>query len=375
MFFKKKKWPVWMLAVVILMAMGLTACAPGATPPTESGDPPQTTDTEPAPSQTDRVFVDSTGRQVTLPVDLVRMAPSGTLANLVLFTASPDRMNGVSLAFTDSQKKLIDPVYFDLPVMGKFYGKGPDFNLETVLAAGTQVIVDIGENKDSTKSDLDDLMNQIKIPTIFIEALFDTMPQTYRDIGRLIGDSSRTDLLALYCEESLALSERARAEIGEEDRIRVYWALGERGLNTNAVGSFHSELLDRIPVINVADVEPAGQGGGSEVSMEQIIRWNPDLILIDGARLAEVMKEDPAWMSLPAMKEGRIIIVPSQPYGFLADPPSVNRYAGLRWLGATLYPQIYGEDARAEVRGFFDLFYGIQVDDATLDAILDGSFK
>ncbi|HPX93594.1 MAG TPA: ABC transporter substrate-binding protein [Bacillota bacterium] len=367
----KKRWLPLILAVMILALLLPAACAP-ATPPEET-DPPQTA---PFPTQEEKrnVFLDSAGREIELPTELTRIAPSGTLANIVLYTACPDLLCGISLPFTESQQKLIDPKYSSLPVMGKFYGKGPDFNLETVLAAETQVIVDIGETKGTTRDDLDQLMDQIKIPTVFIEAMFTGMPQAYRDIGRLIGDTSRTDPLALYCEETLALSDKAKAEIPEEKRVSVYWALGELGLSTNAVGSFHSEVLDFVPVINVADVEASNKGGGSEVSMEQVIGWNPDYVLIDGVKLQEEMLADPAWMSLPAMKEGRMIVVPSQPYGFLADPPSVNRYLGLRWLGSIFYPQVYSNSLHEEVRDFLELFYGISADDSQIEAILAGRF-
>ena len=259
--------------------------------------------------------------------------------------------------------------------MGKFYGKGPDFNLETVLLAQTEVIVDFGEAKDSTKDDMDGVMNQINVPTVFIEATFEGMPETYRQIGLLIGDTSRTDELAKHCEETLALSEAAKTAIPEDEQVRVYWAMGDFGLNTNAVGSFHSEALDYVPVINVAEVEAANKGSGSEVSMEQIIQWNPDYILIDTLKLAQEMKKDPAWSALPAMNARNIIIVPEQPYGFLANPPSVNRYLGVRWLGATFYPEIYTRSVKDEVLDFLKLFYDAEPSDVEFDAIKEGTFK
>ncbi|MDD3540329.1 MAG: ABC transporter substrate-binding protein [Eubacteriales bacterium] len=366
------------LVLVLVLAFVLTSCAPNTPAETTPGETTGETKGEtPAPTEGETeddtfVFVDSLGREVTLPKELTKIAPSGTLANILLFTAIPDHLSGIAQNFTDTQMKLIDPKYNELPVLGKFYGKGPDYNLETVLAAGTQVIVDLGEAKDSTATDMDELTAQINIPTVFIEALFDDMPQTYRDLGVLIGDSSKTEQLALYCEESLALSEKAKLS---DNRVSVYWAMGDLGLNTNARGSFHSELLDYVPLINAADIEADNRGGGSEVSMEQIIQWDPDYILIDTLQLKEEMLKDPAWNALPAIKEGRYLVVPQVPYGFLADPPSVNRYIGLRWLGATFYPEIYTGDIKDEVKTFFELFYGIKTDDATIDEILAGTYK
>ena len=109
--------------------------------------------------------------------------------------------------------------------------------------------------------------------------------------------------------------------------------------------------------------------------MEQILQWNPDYLLVDGIALAEEIKKDPAWGALDAVKNGKVIASPSVPYGFLSTPPSVNRYLGVRWLGATFYPEIYEDSPETQVKDFFKLFYNIEVDDAQLEEILAGTFK
>ncbi len=381
---KRMKWISLIVTLILALSMTVTGCGGPTTPPVDpsgSVPPPASDATDSAPSETSsaepetRSFTDSVGREVTIPSKLSKIAPSGPLAQIVLYTAAPDLLCGKASQFSETQLKLIDKKYGDLPVFGQFYGKGGDFNLEAVLAAGTEVIIDIGEAKKTIKEDMDGMQEQINTPAIFIEATFAGMPKTYRDLGELLGDNTRTEVLAKYCEETLALCEKAKKEISEDKRVKIYWALGDLGLNTNAIGSFHSELLDYIPVINVADVEAASKGGGSEVSMEQIIQWNPDYILVDGAALAEEIKKDPAWSALGAVKNDKLIIVPSVPYGFMSTPPSINRYLGVRWLGATFYPEIYEDSPEQQVKDFFKLFYNIEIDDAQLGEILAGTFE
>ena len=84
--------------------------------------------------------------------DRSRIAPSGPLAQIVLYTAVPDLLCGKAREFSDAQLKLIDKKFGDLPVFGQFYGKSSDFNLEAVLAAETEVIIDIGEKKETIKA-------------------------------------------------------------------------------------------------------------------------------------------------------------------------------------------------------------------------------
>lgn len=378
---RNRRWLALVLALMMTFSLLLTACQPKE--PTKTDPITTTTGTgEKEPSgQTDpkepeeRIFVDSVGREVKLPANLERIAPSGSLAQIVLYTACPDRLCGLSRKLSEREKQLFDPKYAELPGFGQFYGSKSNFNLEAVLAANTQAIIDIGEAKKTMKEDMDNMQSQINVPTVFIEATIEKMPQAYRDLGKLLNETERTEQLAKFCEETLALCSKAKKEVSEDKRVKVYWAMGEIGLNTNAVGSFQGEALDFLPVINVADVEVSSKGGGSEVSMEQIIQWAPDYVLVSNAKLAEAMKNDPAWSALPAVKDGKMIVIPSIPYGFLGSPPSVNRYLGIRWLGAKLFPQIFEKDPKAEVRDFYELFYHIKLDDATLDAILNDSFK
>lgn len=386
---KRMKWISLVLAIIMVLSMTITGCGPKEPEPSDSSQPTASDSTEPAPPETSkpapsdtsavdpnmRTFTDSAGREVTIPMRLSRIAPSGPLAQIVLYTAAPDLLCGTARPFTDTQLKLIDKKYGDLPAFGQFYGKSGDFNLEAVLAAGAEVIIDIGEAKKTIKEDMDNMQAQINIPVVFIEATFAGMPKAYRDLGELLGDNTRTEMLAQYCEETLALCERAKAEIPHDKRPKVYWAMGELGLNTNAAGSFHSEIFDYVPIINVADVEASSKGGGSEVSMEQIIKWNPDFIIVEGNALAEVMKNDPAWHVLDAVKNGMCGIVPTVPYNFMGFPPSVNRYLGVRMTGAGFYPEIYGDSQQQVVKDFFKLFYNIEVDDAQLDKILSGTFE
>ncbi|MGI6156867.1 MAG: ABC transporter substrate-binding protein [Saccharofermentanales bacterium] len=376
------KWLTLVMAFVMVVSM-MVGCQPKQpdppvktdVPSTESPEPPTTeAPTETAPSADTKVFTDSVGREIHIPKVITRLAPSGPLAQVILFTAAPDRLCALARPFGDPQVALFGPEYAELPNIGQFYGKSPNFNLEAALLADPQVIVDLGQAKGSIVEDMDNMMDQINIPTVFIEAPFEGMPQAYRDLGEMIGETERTEQLAVYCEETLKSAAHAKASIPEDEQVRVYWAMGDLGLNTNAVGSFHSEALALAPVVNVADVEPASRGGGSEVSLEQIIQWDPDYILAESAALVDEIKNDPAWSTLRAVREDHILVVPSVPYGFLADPPSVNRYGGLRWLCAHFAPDYFGKGVEDEVRDFFELFYGVTLDDATLEKILAGTF-
>src|SRR4029077_9589839 len=60
---------------------------------------------------------------------------------------------------------------------------------------------------------------------------------------------------------------------------------------------------------------------------------------------------------------------PSQPFGWIDDPPGINRLIGLYWLSVVLYPSDAQEDVRSQVQDFYDKFYGVKLSDAQVEAI------
>ncbi|MDO5732426.1 MAG: ABC transporter substrate-binding protein [Eubacteriales bacterium] len=318
-----------------------------------------------------RQVVDDAGREVEIPLEIQSVAPSGGVATLVLFTAAPEKLAAVSRSFSKPQLKYLDKKYADLPEIGQFYGKKANLNLEELLRIKPDLIIDIGEKKKTVKEDMDGIQEQTGIPTLFIEALTPEMGDAYRKLGKILGNEERCENLAKYCEASLARSAKVLESLTDADKKTVYWAMGDAGLNTNALGSFQSEILDLVGADNVCKAEPVSRGGGTEVSMEDVLQWKPEYVLVDSPSLAETMAADPAWQDFFSQNpESKQVLVPYGPYGFLAGPPSVNRFIGLAWLGQLLYPEKYELDVRQEVKEFYELFYQVELTDEALDELL-----
>lgn len=145
--------------------------------------------------------------------------------------------------------------------------------------------------------------------------------------------------------------------------------MGDRGLNTNAEQSFQSEVLQLVGADNVAKVEAVSRGGGSEVSFEQLLQWKPRYVLADSPAVLSVIESDPSWQAFLKDSGATVVLVPSQPYGFLANPPSVNRILGISWLDQLLYPQHYQLDMKKEIKDFYKLFYSAHPTEQQLDEL------
>lgn len=362
------------LALVMGLALSVAACGETKQPAASQASGAKSSETvkseAPAASgQSDkkeektglRKFTDSVGREVELPKVLNKVAPSGPLAQVVLYTAYPDKLAGLAKKFGQSQLKYFPEKYHSLPEFGQFYGKNTSLNLEALLAAKPDAIIDIGEPKKTVKEDMDKLQSELKIPTVFVEAKLTDMGAAYKKLAELFGEPGKTAELAKYCEDALALAKKVSSELKPEQKVPVYWAMGDKGLNTNAEKSFQSEVLQVVGADNVAKVKAVSRGGGTEVSFEQLLQWKPKYILVDNAKLLETIQKDSTWQDYLQKSGAKLVVIPSEPYGLLANPPSVNRILGIYWLGQTLYPDLYKRDLKKDFRDFYKLFYSVDL--------------
>ena len=321
-----------------------------------------------------RVFTDSAGREVEIPNKITKIAPSGATAQLVLYTSSPDLLVGLAGPFSESAKEFVEEKYQKLPEFGQFYGKKANLNMEALSTADPDVVIDIGEAKKTVTEDMDKLQDQLGIPTVFIEANLSDMPETYKKLGELLGDTSQTKQLSAYCEKVLNQAENVRNELKESEQKSVYYASGNAGLNTNATGSFHAQVIEQIGAVNAAkDVEIVSSGGGTVISMEQLIQWQPDFIIADSADLYELITTDDSWKELNAVKEGQVYKIPTAPYNFMSSPPSVNRMIGIQWLGQLVYPEKFKLDIQKSVEEFYELFYHVKPTSEQIVKVLENA--
>ena len=358
------------LLLALTLVLSLCACGGGAadTPAPTQSAPAQTESA--APAAETRTFTDSVGRTVTLPARIDKVAVTGPLAQIVLFALCPDKLVGIANAWDVSAEEYLDTEYYNLPLLGQLYGGQGELNLETLLASGAQVVIDVGESKDTIAEDLDALQEQTGLPFVHITATTQTTGEAYRLLGELVGMEAEAEALAAYCEEVYA---RAVDIAGRVDKVDLLYITGPDGQNVIAQNSYHSEIIDLLSN-NLAVVEsPSSKGTGNEVGLEQILLWDPDYIIFAPDSAYDAAGEDPAWGQLTAIAAGRYYETPMGPYNWMGFPPSVQRYLGMLWMAKLLYPEEAGYDLYEEVARYYDLFYHRARTRAQYDALVANS--
>ena len=310
---------------------------------------------------------DAAGRSVAVPDRVTRVFPAGPPAAILLYTLAPDLLLGWTRANRAEECAFLLPDICARPEVGRLTGRGNSANLESVLALKPDLILDVGSTAPTFASLAARVQEQTGIPYALLDGRFEVMPTTYRLLGKLTGRDAEP--LAAYAEDTLAKIQARVNRIPENERPRVYYARGPRGLETGLGGSINVETIEYLGARNVAGER---KGGLTIVSVEQVLLWNPDVIVTIDRDFAANVRSDPLWKEVAAVRNGRVHLSPKLPFGWVDFPPSVNRLIGLWWLAQIFYPEHFKEDMRELTRDFYTRFYHVTPSDADLDRVLAG---
>ena len=330
------------------------------------GAQPQVTTDEPEL----HTITDMADREVVVPKEINKVFCVSPVGTIFVYTLNPDLLVGWNYELRPGEMEYILPQYHSLPNLGGWYAKAT-CNVEELLKINPDVILSVGYlDVEQTN----EIQQQTGIPVVMIDAdNFTNLDKAYEFAGKLLNLEDRANELSTYCRETVNDIRAKAATIPEDQKIRVYYAEGASGLETDPKGSRHVETLDIVGGLNVAEVDLKGGMGMTPVSLEQVLAWNPEVILswneTQGGYYSKI-STDPKWASIAAIKNEKVYAVPSGPFNWFDRPPSVNRVIGLKWLGNLLYPETYQYDMAIETKEFYEKFYHYDLTEEELSSLL-----
>ncbi len=144
-----------------------------------------------------------------------------------------------------------------------------------------------------------------------------------------------------YYNDAMNYVKSITSQIPDSAKVKVYYAEGNNGFSTDPTGSQHTQLLDFCGAKNVAQVPVIGGNGQASVSIEQILLWDPDMIIVGrGSQVAlyDAILTDPRWAQARAVKNRQVFIRPDNPLSWFDGPPSITQIIGMYWMVNKLYP-------------------------------------
>ena len=360
------------LVMSVSLLTGYSETKAATEEPTQSAEQDATQET----AET-REITDMAGRKVTVPTaeNIESVFSAGPVAAIFLYMVAPDKLLGWNYELNDVEKSIILDKYQDLPN----FGMGDAVNYEAVIAANPTIAINSGKINDAMVSDCDALSESLGIPVVAVDNELNNSAEAFRFMGELLGVEDHAEELAQYAEQ-IFTDINALSDIPEEKKVSVYFGNGEDSLETAPRGSQHAQILDAINAVNVADLE-LGDGSRVQISAEQLLAWDPDVIVVNGepkadksgSSAAEDILSNPDYASLKAVQDQKVYGTPNAPFSWVDRPAGPNRLIGMRWFSALIYPEYIKCDINEEIHKFFDLFYHVDLSDEQLENVLKGT--
>jgi iron complex transport system substrate-binding protein len=308
-----------------------------------------------------RTVTDSAGRAVAVPAKIERVFAAGGPASVAVYVLRPDTMVGWPRANRGEERPYLLPGVRDLPEVGMLTGRGDTANVELLLKTKPDLVLDFGSVRGTFVSLADSTQARTGIPYALVDGRFDATAASFRLLGDMLGVPERGAALATYTEDLFKRLDGALSAVPADKRPRVYLARGPDGLETGLKGSINTEIIERAGGRNVADAQDQRRGIAN-VSPEQLLLWNPDVIITWDRNFHDrvTAKPDAVWSSLAAVQAKRVYLAPTAPFGWIDRPPSVNLFHGVK----------FPFDIRRDVRAFYKLFYHVDVTDADLETLI-----
>ena len=359
------------LVMSISLLTGYSETKAATEEPTQSAEQDATQET----AET-REITDMAGRKVTVPTaeNIESVFSAGPVAAIFLYMVVPDKLLGWNYELNDVEKSIILDKYQDLPN----FGMGDAVNYEAVIAANPTIAINSGKINDAMVSDCDALSESLGIPVVAVDNELNNSAEAFRFMGELLGVEDHAEELAQYAEQVFT-DINVLSDIPEEKKVSVYFGNGEDSLETAPRGSQHAQILDAINAVNVADLE-LGDGSRVQISAEQLLAWDPDVIVVNGepkadksgSSAAEDILSNPDYASLKAVQDQKVYGTPNAPFSWVDRPAGPNRLIGMRWFSALIYPEYIKCDINEEIHKFFDFFYHVDLSDEQLENVLKG---
>ncbi|NEW05908.1 ABC transporter substrate-binding protein [Paenibacillus sp. SYP-B3998] len=306
-------------------------------------------------------IVDMSGKEAELPIKVSKVVNSWpSSATMMIFLGAGDKLTGIhKYVKTLPFNELIYPNLQKIP--------SSENNPEELLKLAPEVII--------TTAD-EDVINYAKVGLKGANLMFNdykTMKQSVSILGDILGDDykSKTDKLVAYIDGNLKKVQAAFKDLPDKDKPLVYYAVGDM-YSTTGAGTIMEEW------VNYGGGKYAtsdlGKGMRVKVTPEDILKKNPDIIVISGGEGSEDVvksfKTTPEWREINAVKNNKIFVVPSGCFAW--DRFGAESALQILWAASTFHPDLFKIDMKAETRNFYKEYSNFNITDSQLEQLLKG---
>lgn len=203
-----------------------------------------------------------------------------------------------------------------------------------------------------------------------VEDFIDLLKAEVMAYGEVMGGSAALQARrwAAYVDRMTQLVRARTSRLRDSEKPSVYYVRGPDALSTHGA----NENISWFGQMAGADmlVRRSGMSGIAQVSMEQIVVWNPEVIFVGRQYSPDLILRDPRWQQIRAVRSRRVHVIPD---GVFYWDGSSEGILLLLYLAKTLHPALFADlDLRHEITDYYRRFYRYALSPRELDLMLAG---
>jgi iron complex transport system substrate-binding protein len=323
-----------------------------------------------SPTDNQKVQItDMIGHSAEIPAKVNKVASISSSVTVTLFMLVPDKLIGWNEKRSDEENLYMTSNYKNLPVIG---GGKNDANYENIISMNPDVVL-IGHG--GTVDSVNEIQQKFgDIPTLDVEGdnNISNITPSISFVGNVTGEKQKASQLIELYNNLMQEVNNTVSTIPENEKKKVYYARDSSGLMSNPPGSTHTQLIEICGGKNV--VEAPITKGSVGVSMELILKWNPDVIITSDPTFYKKVYSDSLWQNVNAVKDKQVYLVPNSPFNWFEGPPGANTILGIAWTAKVLYPDKFQNmDLKKITKDFYSEYYNYNLTDDQVSNILSSS--
>ena len=351
-----------LLLLILGILLSLCACGAANQPaPTAAAETTAEPTEEPAAEPETRIVVDGLGREIEVPAKVETIVTLGNASRMATYLGLADKM--ITVTSGDNNDSVVmaygyynHDIWADLPVCSS--GGYGEINPEVIIEASPDVILCTFE--EDIVANIEEQLGRkvVAAPqgTLFAE----DYEHALRVFGEACGVSDRAETVIAFIQECLADLDSRTSSIADDNKPTALCAAATFRGGHGIAGVYANNAV--FATVNAKDVTVGyiDAQKGVEVDKEQVLEWNPDLIVLDASNLGLVENEyaeDPAFFeSLNAVKNGELYQWPNSTSNYTnVEIPLVNAY----YIGSVMFPEAFADvDFETKAEEIFRFFLG-----------------
>ncbi len=329
-------------------------------------------------------ITDMADRNLTVPSPITKVLSTSPVGTVIVYMVAPEKLGAFNYETTAEEQKYMPDAYKNLPSVGGWYGSQSG-SYEQFISMNPDVVLESIASSNSTSSTMHSSTmatlneRQQKFGSIPVIGVNDTSNVTTLNpsiefIGKLLGNEEKAKKLTDFNTKVQKEVTDVVSTIPDSEKVTVYYAEGSAGLQTDPSGSVHGQLIDFCGGKNVANIQMKGGSGQTDVSMEQVLKWDPEVIITSDSTFYKNIYGNSSWSNVKAVKNKRVYLSPQSPFKWFDRPTGANMIIGVPWVAKILYPDKFQNlSIVSDVKEFYSQFYHYNLSDDDVKKILEGT--